>query len=514
MTKITELGDVSDTTPKPVQTNAVKPSGSGCLRSPLGTRRRRQFWGCVALWLLSVFLIFPNLGSPRAIVFDETYFIPTTQKYLNGVFFLEPHPPLAKLLITAGQLAWDPEIRPSEFITVEKIDRDWSPDWDITGYRFAPAIFGTLIAPLTFLILSIVLESLVLAFLFSVPVVFDNALIVQSRAALIDSFLLVFALASILVFAYLSRRVDWRWRPLILHSLLWGVLAGCAASVKLTGLAVLALLGLYGLKLLWARQIKRGLVVGTFFSIAFLITYLGLWVIHFSVVTHIIGSQDYGISEQHKQILNGEVTVDPVTRLVVQMKDAVDYQRRYEAGVPKLDLTKPDEIGSPWYWWMVGGRAIDYRWETPDGKAHGYVYLLGNPMTWLVSLLGVILGTALILIDLLFAVLGSGQRQWLYSLVALYWGYMIPIMFIERVMYLYHYLLPMIIGVMLFALVFVFARRISWNAKRVSLTVIVILVIVAFWAYKPFTYNELLTSAQFQQLNIWAGWGLQCVGCQ
>lgn len=509
----TETFEVPDTTQNVVETVEQKPVRSGRLGRFLGTRRKRQFWGCVALWFLSVFLIFPNLGSPRAIIFDETYFIPTTQKYLNNVFFLEPHPPLAKLLITTGQLAWDPGIRPSEFITVEKVDKDWSPQWDITGYRFAPAIFATLIAPLVFLILSIFLERLLLALLFSLPVAFDNAIIVQSRAALIDSFLIVFGLASVLAFAYVSRRIDWRYRPLILLSLGWGVMAGCAASVKLTGLAVLALVGLYGLKLLWARQIRRGLVVGIFFSLAFAVTYLGLWAVHFSVATHIIGKQDYGISEEHKQILNGEITVDPITRFVVQMKDAVDYQRRYEAGVPKLDLAKSDEIGSPWYWWMVGGRAIDYRWETPDGKAHGYVYLLGNPMTWLISLLGVILGTSLVLIDLLFGVLAPGQRQWLFSLVTLYWGYMIPIMFIERVMYLYHYLLPMILGVLLFALVFMLARRIPWNARRLSLAVILLLVIVAFWAYKPFTYNELLTADQFRQLNIWPSWGLQCVGC-
>src|SRR5512140_2463208 len=113
------------------------------MKSLLSSRRKQRVIGCLILFLLSTLLIFQNLGSPRAIIFDETYFIPTTQKYLNGVFFLEPHPPLAKLLITAGQLAWDPEIRPSEFITVEKIDRDWSPNWDITGYRFAPALFGT-----------------------------------------------------------------------------------------------------------------------------------------------------------------------------------------------------------------------------------------------------------------------------------------------------------------------------------------------------------------------------------
>lgn len=474
---------------------------------------RSRVIGCVILLGISASLILPNLGSPRAVVFDETYFIPTTQKYLNGVFFLEPHPPLAKLLIALGERLWQPNQTPDQFITVEKVDKDWSADWDITGYRIAPAIFGMMIAPLTFLILCLVLEHNLAAFLLSLPIAFDNALIVQSRAALIDSFLIVFCLASVLAFVYISRRVDWRFRSLIILSMVWGVMAGSAASVKLTGLYVLLLVGLYGLKLLWMRQIRRGLIVGIFFAIAFASTYLGIWAIHFSIAQRIIGSQDYGITTMDRQMINGEIAVDPLTRFVAQMQDAVDYQRRYEAGVPKLDLTKPDEIGSPWYWWLVGGRAIDYRWETSGNGAYGYVYLMGNPVTWLISLLGVVFGTAALLIDLIFGFLPTGRRQWFYSFVLLYWGYMIPIMFIERVMYLYHYLPPLIIGVVLFALVFREAKRIPLKVRQGGLALVLVLALVAFWVYKPLTYNEPLTGPEFHQLNIWPAWGLQCVGC-
>jgi len=483
------------------------------IKSFLAHRWARHIIGCVILLGISASLILPNLGSPRAIIFDETYFIPTTQKYLNGVFFLEPHPPLAKLLIALGERLYQPNQSPDQFITVEKVDKDWSAEWDITGYRIAPAIFGIVIPALVFLILCIVLENKLTAFLLTLPILFDNAIIAQSRAALIDSFLIVFCLASVLVFVYVSRRVDWRFRALIVWSVLWGAMAGSAASVKLTGLFILLLVGLYGLKLLWSHQVRRGLIVGIFFSLAFGITYLGTWAIHFSIAQRIIGSQDYGISATHRQILAGEITVDPLTRFVVQMQDAIDYQRRYEAGVPKLDLTKPDEIGSPWYWWLVGGRAIDYRWETSGNGAYGYVYLMGNPATGLISLLGVVFATAALVADLIFGFLPTGRRQWLYSFVLLYWGYMIPIMFIERVMYLYHYLPPLIIGVILFALVFREAKRIPLFVRRGGLVLVLLLVIVAFFVYKPLTYNEPLTGPEFRQRNIWPAWDLRCVGC-
>jgi dolichyl-phosphate-mannose--protein O-mannosyl transferase len=41
----------------------------------------------LVLLLVSAVLIFNKLNIPQAIVFDETYHIPSAQKYLNGVFF-------------------------------------------------------------------------------------------------------------------------------------------------------------------------------------------------------------------------------------------------------------------------------------------------------------------------------------------------------------------------------------------------------------------------------------------
>ncbi len=473
----------------------------------------RRLIACSLLMFISAFLILPNLGYPRAIIFDETYFIPTSQKYLNGVFFLEPHPPLAKLLIALGQHLYAPDQPANDFTTVEKIDRDWPSEVDITGYRIMPAFFGILIPPILFLILCGVLGYDLVAFAFALVIAFDNMLIVQSRAGLQDSILLFFCLASILGFVITNRKLDWRFGVLVALSATWGALTGAAASVKLTGLFVVVLAVIYGFRLLWARDIRRLIVFGVVFGLMFAVVYLGLWAIHFSIARQIIGTQDYGISEVHKQILNGELNPDPLTRFVIQMQDAVAYQHRYEAGVPKLDLTKPDEIGSPWYWWPFGGRTINYRWETPDGKAYRYIYLISNPITALISLLGVLLGTALIAGDLLFRFLPAERRSWLYIFVALYWAYMIPMMFIERVMYLYHYMPPLVIGVFLFALVLLEAKTLGQKVKRGVLVAIVLLAIVAFWVYKPLTYYEPLTGPQFQQRNIWPAWDLHCVGC-
>lgn len=472
----------------------------------------RQAIGCLVLLAISSALIWPNLSYPQEIIFDETYFIPAAQRYLNGVFFQEPHPPLGKLLVALGQKWLHPDAPSNEFVGVEKINQGWPKDLDITGYRLMPALFGTLNPVLVFLILAALLRQEWYAFVLSLFVTFDNALLLQTRAALLDSILIFFCLGSVLVFVYLSFRPERRVAAFVPLVALWGGLQAAAANVKLTGLFVLVLTGVYAWQLLWSHQARRLLIFALVWGSAFAAVFLGLWAIHFSAANH-LETNDYEVSAVHKQILQGTYTPDPATRFLIQFKDGLDYSRRYEDGVPRLDLAKSDEIGSPWFWWPLGGRTINYRWETPDGTSYRYSYLIGNPITWLISLLGVAAGTGLVLADLLFHFLAADRRKALYLFVLLYWAYMIPMMFIQRVMYLYHYLPAMVIGVILFGLVLWEAKTLSWDAKRDVLVVSVILLLVSFWVYRPLTFYEPLTKEQFQERNIWPTWDLKCINC-
>src|SRR5262245_13309398 len=64
------------------------------------------------LWGIASALLLPFLSYPRAVVFDETYMIPRAQRYMQGVFFQESHPPLGRLAIALGQLLVHPGQRP------------------------------------------------------------------------------------------------------------------------------------------------------------------------------------------------------------------------------------------------------------------------------------------------------------------------------------------------------------------------------------------------------------------
>jgi dolichyl-phosphate-mannose--protein O-mannosyl transferase len=351
------------------------------------------------------------------------------------------------------------------------------------------------------------------AFAAGLFVALDNALLVQAQFALSDSVLIALSLASILLFVVLRGRESAAVRRDWALWLAWGVLTAAALLVKFSAQFILWLVPVYALKLFLDGRRREVLVFAAVFGLAFVFTTAAVWQLHFSLIPRLDQANTYEISGVHRDILERTTHPDPFTKFYVQLRDALIFISNYHKGVPNLDLTKPGEIGSPWYQWPLGGRAINYRWETPEGQVFHYIYLFGNPATWLLSLLGVIGGTGLVISDLLFRFLPEESRRWPYVFVLLYWVYMIAAMFVRRVLYLYHYLPPLILGIILFALVLGLAARLSWRTRRDVLLLSLAWVVVGYLVYRPLTTYGPLTNEQFQRLNVWPAWDLRCARC-
>lgn len=476
-------------------------------------RWRRTTLG-LALWLAAacLLLIFPDRGYPRAVVFDETYYIPMAQKYIHGVFYQEEHPPLARLLIALGQKLTYPDAPSNEVLYVETIKGDWPQNVDMSGYRLFPAIFGTFLAPLVYLILLVMLEREGAAFLGGLLTLFDNALLTQSRFALPESFLLTFILTTMLIFIILWKSRNDLSRAAIAWWALWGVSFAAALGVKLTALFLGGWVAVYFFALLRRAAWRHAMRFVVIFGMTFAVVTVLIWQTHFLLLTTLNPDNTYDVSERHLGILRGEVTVSALERFAVQFSDAISYTFATHGRVPPLRLGAVDEIGSPWYQWPFGGKAISYRWETPDGETYRTIYLLGNPLTWLASLLGVVMGSALVLTHTFYGYYTSPHRQWVYLLVGLYWAYMGGMMTIERVMYLYHYLPPMLIGVLLAVIIFVDLPTLTRAVRRGLVTVVLLLLLAGFVTYMPYTYYLPLTREQITQRNIWPAWQLTIGG--
>lgn len=474
--------------------------------------------GLLFVLFLSYFTIFHNYSTPQHFFWDENYHIASAQKYLNGVFFMEPHPPLGKMLIALGEKIIHPNPRTDDFIGTDYAQNPPS-GFSFTGYRFMPVLFAWLTAPLVFGIFLLLTRRTLWAIFLSFFYVFDNAMIVHLRGAMLEGPLLFFACSTILAFLLLleykndAQRFAWA-------SVLFGASFAAVMLTKVFGLILVLLVPALFLMLRgYAGRFTRFL---GWSALAFLPLYIGVWQAHFSIATKINPSLPdagyYQASPVYKQILALKKTSNPMA-FPVMFRDSQKFVGHYERGVPKLNLCKKDENGSPWFLWPFGGRAINYRWETPNGQAFRYLYLQVNPVIWFLGLLGVA-GAAFLLIAPLFVPLRENieNRPMLLTFFVLYVGFMAAVSQITRVMYLYHYFIPLLLTLFLFALVFMELRsfgkyKTTENGKLSALLCIGLLVFVAYQFYRPLTYYEALTDKQFQRRSFLKIWELHCVHC-
>jgi dolichyl-phosphate-mannose--protein O-mannosyl transferase len=461
---------------------------------------------------IGALLLFPSLGIPQGIVFDEAYMIPRGQKYINGIFFQECHPPLGRLLIALGQFILHPDAPSDRFAYVDQVNGDWPAGEDLRGYRLFPAIFGMLIPAIAFLILVVITRDDWLSFFAGFALVFDNALLAQSHSALTDPFLIGFCLLFVLCLAWLYMRSGVPDRRDWLGWCLLGAALGAAAAVKLTGLFLVVAIPFYLWRFVREKAWRQIVAFAGWAALGFVIVTVLIWQVHFSLLRTFVPDDTFRLSQVHRDILEGRSNPDPVTRLAVQMVDSYYYILTYHENVPPLRLRMVGEIGSPWYMWPLGGRAIPYRWELGSGSFRA-IYLIGNPVTWLFSLLGVLGGLVMALVDLKLRFLAPERRAWLWVFLSLYVAYMLPISLISRVLYLYHYLPPMVLGVILFALC-VREIRLAPRTRRELAIFLAVWVLIAFWVYSPFQYYLPMTRHQFEQRNIWPVWDLECIGCE
>ena len=468
----------------------------------------------------SFFTYMYRFNFPTSPFWDEPYHIASAQKYLNGVYFMEQHPPLGKLFIALGEKMVHGNPKNNQFISTDYATTI-PGDFDFSGYRLFPSLFAWLTAPVLFFIFLFLTRSSPLAALFSFLYIFDNAQIVHSRGAMIDSTLTFFGMLCVLLFLHLQRkdlRISIKCHCVL--SLLFGICFGLAMATKIVALIFVLLIPLILYRLVpdWRKCVLFFLVMST----GFLITYASVWEIHFSLGKRIVPELPdqgyYQATLEEKSILKKH-TQGSWSSFDTMLQGALAFIPHYNNGVPRLDLCKMDENGSPSYFWPFGARAINYRWEQADDTHYRYLYLQSNPVAWGLGLLGVVLSVILLSGTVLFPVKEKLRDPFLMmTFLLLYGGYMVAISRITRVMYLYHYFLPLLFSYILCAIVCMNLTRIgslaiTENRRTVAITVLGFLIFGAFQFYRPLTYYEPITDVAFKQRSLVSLWELQCVKC-
>lgn len=197
-----------------------------------------------AIVLLASCIRLYRLSYPSSVVFDEVHFGGFATKYIKGQFFMDVHPPLAKMLIAL--VGWLAGFK-GDF-DFKDIGKDYiEPGVPYVAMRLLPALLGVAVVPIAYLTLIASNCSRVSATLASCLVIFENGLVTQSRLILLDSPLLFFTALTAYSWSCFTRADEdkrlhfsaewWKWLALT------GIALGATVSVKWVGLFTIGWLG-------------------------------------------------------------------------------------------------------------------------------------------------------------------------------------------------------------------------------------------------------------------------------
>ena len=173
-------------------------------------------------------LRFLHLDDIPGSTFDEVFYPRYGFNYLTGENFYYVHPPLANYLYAAGiwlysQLPW---------IDLASIDSLTFEQLPPLSYRWLNALFGSLLCLLAYFFAYAIWKNKNFALIVCFFVAIDGSLLVDSRFALANVYIVFFGLSALL-FAAKSQFSDSNARYWLLSS---GIFLGLAASVKWNGL--------------------------------------------------------------------------------------------------------------------------------------------------------------------------------------------------------------------------------------------------------------------------------------
>ncbi|CAG8677774.1 23027_t:CDS:10, partial [Cetraspora pellucida] len=269
-------------------------------------------YNLIGLTIIAFFVRLYNIWHPSSVVFDEVHFGGFASKYIKGSFFMDVHPPLAKLLITfAGVLGgFDGNFEFKE-IGVDYLE----PKVPYVIMRLVSGILGVLVIPIAYLTIKLAGFSTIAAFLVANLVIFENGLVTQSRLILLDSPLVAFTAFTVLMWVKFQNQEK---RPFELWWWVWlamtGVGLGLTVSVKWVGLFTIAFIGLSTISGLWRLLGDLRVTPVLFFKhflaralclIVIPITlYMFFFAIHFAILQN-SGAGDGFMSSEFQQTLSG-----------------------------------------------------------------------------------------------------------------------------------------------------------------------------------------------------------------
>ncbi len=377
--------------------------------------------GLLVIGFVSRFFMF---GYPNQAVFDEVYFGKFVGAYFSGAYYFDIHPPFAKLLIAtfAKLMGYNPT---SSFAAIGTTFTD-------SGYlylRFLPSLAGALLPLVLFSIAREFGLKTRTAFLVGMLAVLDTALLAQSRFILIDSLLLLFSFTSFWLY------LVWRRSKQVWVLMLAAALAGMAISVKWIALPFILLPILY--EFLHHASFKRMFKILAVYTSIAVTLYVAFFAVHVSLLTK-TGDGDAFMSQTYQSSLEGNPNATTNAQSTLSLPEKI-IELNHEMYAANARLTAGHPYGSKWYGWPVIIKPISY-WV----QGNAQIWLVGNPIVWWGGAVAIIW----MLVDLFTKKIPSKKMPVALFIVLGFFMAWLPFALISRVMFLYHYLIPLCFSIL------------------------------------------------------------------
>lgn len=453
-------------------------------------------WQIITLLFLGLLTHFAFFGHPNETVFDEVHFGKFISGYYTREYFFDIHPPLGKMAIAGFAKFFD--FKPG--FAFADIGNKY-PDNQHLILRFLPNLAGTLL-PLVIYLLLIELDiSRLASFFGGLFIVFENALLAQSHYILLDSLLLLFGFLSLLF--YLKSIKPWaswyKWYKPWCPWFLFGVFSGLALSIKWTGLGFLALpLLIEFVKIVKVKDFKKIITVLLLPLAIALLVYSLIFVAHLIILNKSGPGNAFMSPGFQKTLSRNQHSNNPDIKKSNLFQKFIElHAEMYKAN---QRLGAHHSYSSSWYSWPFMTRPI-YYWVNANQR----IYLIGNPIIWWVTTVGILCSLWL------FANrLWQNQKNKFQSLPTssplgfLLSGYVVnllPFIGVKRIMFLYHYFTAYIFAIMI--LVWLIDQ--TKNPKKLF-GILLVGSIAAFIFFAPLSYG-LNLSPKAYELRVWlASW--------
>ena len=401
----------------------------------------RKLRGIDAFFVLFVFLVslwrrFWIINWPESTVFDEVHFGNFTNFYVNSTWFFDIHPPLAKLIMfffaKTGEYSGNIEF-------AHHFTRRY-PSEDYVLLRTTPAWFSSMCAPMIYLTSRFDGFSPTAAFVSGFMVACDTSMLSEHRFILSDGILHFFSCLFLVCYAY-TNSLDHDTPLWNFWLLISGITLGAASSCKNTAWGLIAYAGLIQLLQVFTDYppftwkfvtgcINRALRL----LVPIVVMYFGSFAVHFSVCWY-VGCLDDLTTGFNERLVNRSLDAQMVSKRVTGRNvfwKSIDLSLQMHKINVKVGRYHPSE-SRPYTWPFLSGKNVGF-WS---GRGSAVIACQGNVFVYYI--------VNLTLVIVFFAL---KSPQWKQTMMYV-WGWAVcyfPFLLIRRAIFLYHYILPLLIG--------------------------------------------------------------------